>query len=786
MRHLTTIGTREFYVAENDYDLSLIFTKFADAERVSLDTETTGLDVFGAEFGLVGLVVTPNEHQGYYIPVAHQEHPELARVGAPLRNLGLYDVAEVLTDALKYRRMLGKPPIYMHNASYDRLVLKNTMGIDLDLTPAFDTAIAAQLLDENQSMSLKALAKRYLGAEEEHSKFLLDEVAFAPLVDYKLVAHVSTTGRSISKKTWYLRDDWRDELLKVFVDGGHNGAVSFKYMTTLNQKLMAFLKAHKIVDFKGLYSAGFAHIPVEIGAIYALDDGFNTWELGEFLRNVFFPLGNAMLEELFEQVQMPVDDVMTRATLRGVQVDRAQLEKMRDVMAQRMHELESEALRLADVLIPTREEIVRDEHGNPTGTIQVPVLDRELVLTSHIALRSLLFDELGYAVIDRTANGAASTSKEVLEKLVGMTPARARFKTASAKRFLELKLQLGELQKMHSTYTDSLLDKLDAQDRIHANFNVIGAVSGRMSSNNPNMQNIPRLTPEEVEERPWLEGVDIRSVFVADPGYVFVSCDFDAMEMVGLAGLSGDENLARLLHEGRDLHAHTARLIYKVGETLTDKEFKKQYPLQRQRAKTVNFLLAYAGNEWTIMNRLGVDKKEAQQLYNGFFEAFPKVKTWMDKVFDTLETQREISYPEFGFVKHLDAPDPELELRDAKAYRRQYQAALRTSQNATIQGWCAFVMKQALVEIDRDLKDQGWSDRDAQVVLQVHDEGVVLCREEHALQVGAIMQARMTRDFNGVKLTASPEYKRSLSKAAPAVPREELERAAARTITVPF
>jgi DNA polymerase I len=184
--------------------------------------------------------------------------------------------------------------------------------------------------------------------------------------------------------------------------------------------------------------------------------------------------------------------------------------------------------------------------------------------------------------------------------------------------------------------------------------------------------------------------------------------------------------------------------------------------------------MVFGGSVYTIMNRLGVTKEEAQQLYDGYFESFPGVKRWMDEVYQILTDSGQITYPEFGFVKHMDLPPAELELGDPRGYQRQFQAALRTCQNALIQGWCAFVVKKAIVDIERDLRALGLRDQDAQVVLQVHDEIGVLTKREYATQVAEIMSTNMNREFMGVQLTASPEFKRSLSKQAVTIPYDQL------------
>lgn len=308
------------------------------------------------------------------------------------------------------------------------------------------------------------------------------------------------------------------------------------------------------------------------------------------------------------------------------------------------------------------------------------------------------------------------------------------------------------------------------QRAFYRNESTGGVVSGRMSSSGPNMQNIPRMTPDELEDKPHLQGVDIREAFVVDPGYVFVTADMDNMEMVATAALSKDETLISLLKEGRDLHAYLARRAFNVGHTLTDKEFKKQYPGERQMAKPVGFAIVYGGTAYTIMKTLGCSEAEAQKLVDAYFDTFPGVKKFLDETYAKLDAVKQLTYPIYGYVKHMDIPDDDFKAQDPYTYGRYYRAAQRSCQNAIIQGTCAFVIKECIVKIAQDLRAAGLTEDQAQVVLQVHDEIAVLTKEEHAPLVAHIMEKHMNLDLLGVALTATAEIKMSLSKSAPSIP----------------
>ena len=295
----------------------------------------------------------------------------------------------------------------------------------------------------------------------------------------------------------------------------------------------------------------------------------NTLALWEHVE-IFLQL-HPQLERLYLDIELPVNDIMTRASARGVLVDRSVIERIAADLQAKLEEREEQVLKLLPKLVPKGREA---EFSN--------------VLNSAQQLSRLLYEVLEYPVLEKTPGGAGSTNSKVLVKLLELQP-RVKAKTEAAREFLKLKLEHSAIKKLQSTYTTSLLELLDEQGRIHTSYKTVGTVSGRMSSSDPNLQNLPRLLPEELEEKPYLKGIDIRSAFIADPGYVFVTADYTSMELVVCAAVSGDENMRRLLNEGRDLHAHTAKYAFKVGMDLDDKEFKAKHKDLRQKAKIVNF-----------------------------------------------------------------------------------------------------------------------------------------------------------------------------------------------------
>lgn len=737
---------RRYVTVTNPEQLPELLERAARVPFVALDTETSGLNIYQPDFALAGVGVALSPHEGFYLPVGHVSFGGLDYQPA---NLPVEAVREFVGG------LFARTRVVMHNAAYDRLVFARCLGLPLEATACDDTMVALHLKDENHPLSLKAWAKTLLDVDETTPKL---EEAFEDVLQTELLEQSSTlatakNGRSYRKKVWQLREDWLERLYGLW-RRYHTGAVSFDFTLGFTAKLFGLLRLRGVVEYAGAFPSDFRYVPVRYGAEYALDDVMNTHALWSEAEAFF--RAQPQLGALYREVELPVNDVMTRATARGVLVDERHLRKVKRLLEERIEAVREETLGHAASLVPPEMALMGD-------------FSFDSLLGSSRQLSRLLYEVLGYEVLETTEKGSPSTAKQVLEKLVGRTPRKRPDLAEPARAFLEGKLKYEALRKLHSTYTDSILEKLDAHSRIHTSYNTVGTVSGRMSSNSPNFQNMPRLLPEEVASKPWLQGVDIRQAFVADPGYVFVSADYTSMELVVCAALSGDATMTRLLNEGRDLHSYTARYAFKVGMDLSDEEFKKKYKDYRQKAKVVNFALIYGGTKHTLVRNFGFAELEAESLIEGYFEAYPKVAQWMRAVYDQLEEHGCVVYPEYGYVKRMDAAKPKD--RWDKEGMRQYKAALRTCQNALIQGYSAFVVKEAIVKMTRRFAQEGL---DAQVIYQVHDEVGVLARLEHAPRVSRVMLETMQRDLNGVKLLAEPEYKLTMSKAEAPLTEEDL------------
>ena len=723
------------YHLVGEHNFSQMLQAVEQASLVALDTETTCLNVYSPDFQLVAFAVATDENTAWYLPVAHENF--LLEYQPP--NLTGKQVQEFLNLVLR-------KPLVFHNAAYDIRVIAHTCRIPIEQIHGDDTMLALHLMDENHPLSLKAWAKTLLNLEESSAVIEPPE-----LLDSDFVYHVNpATGRKSRRKEYRLKPDWMDLVVTTF-KAHHNGGVSFDALYAYIAKVFQQIKHRGLVDFPGAFPKNFQFFPVQIAHIYALDDAINTLNLWRHVE-IFFDM-NPQLYKLYTEIELPVNRIMTRATHTGILVDKEALLEVKKQINARMEEKAEEAKELLRLLLPLE---VAEQYTNP--------------LNSPMQLSEILYTHLGYKVVEETAKGQASTSKTALSKLLELKPKNPA-KAPLAKAFLEAKVAYEALKKLASTYTDSILDQLDPHDVLHTSFNTVGTVSGRMSSSDPNLQNLPRLLPEELESKPYLQGIDIRRVFKARPGKVFVAADYTSMELVVCAAVSGDATMRELLNQGRDLHVYTAKYAFKIGTELDDKDFKKQYKDLRQKAKIVNFALIYGGTEFTLMKNFNFPENEAKALIAGYFEAYPGVASWMDSVYRQLETTGYVTYPDYHYIKRMDLPEAlrklprskwPLVLNNDREAKRQYMGALRSCQNALIQGYSAFVVKEAIVNIQNELDARKIP---AQVVAQVHDEIVCEADAAFAAEVVQVMLRHMQRVVNGVNLSAEPEVKYTLSKA---------------------
>ncbi|MBX3600805.1 MAG: DNA polymerase I [Rubrivivax sp.] len=408
---------------------------------------------------------------------------------------------------------------------------------------------------------------------------------------------------------------------------------------------------------KGANQIPFAQVELSRATEYSGEDSEMTLHVHQAL----WPRVQAddKLRFVYEQIEMPTARVLARIERHGVLIDAALLARQSQELAERMVALEQEAYAIA---------------GQPFN------------LGSPKQIGEILFGKLALPVKKKTASGAPSTDEEVLQELAADYPLPARI------------LEHRGLAKLKGTYTDKLpLMIHPATGRVHTNYAQAVAVTGRLASNDPNLQNIPIRTPE---------GRRIREAFVAPPGHQLMSADYSQIELRIMAHISEDPGLLRAFAEGLDVHRATASEVFGVPLEQVSSE-------QRRYAKVINFGLIYGMGAFGLASNLGIEQKAAKDYIERYFARFAGVKRYMD---ETRVQAKERGYVETVFGRRLWLP----EINSGNGPRRA--GAERQAINAPMQGTAADLIKLAMIAVQRALDDEG---RATRMIMQVHDELVL-------------------------------------------------------------
>ena len=408
---------------------------------------------------------------------------------------------------------------------------------------------------------------------------------------------------------------------------------------------------------RGAKQIPFNQVEVQRAAEYAAEEADVTLRLHQAL----WPRLEALprLRALYESIEQPLVSVLYRMERAGVLIDRELLRAQSLQLAARMEELKAQAHRAAG------------------GTFN---------LDSPKQLQEILYGKLALPVTRKTPTGQPSTAEDVLEEL------------AASYELPKLILEYRGVAKLKSTYTDKLPEQVDERTgRIHTSYQQGVAATGRLSSSDPNLQNIPIRTPE---------GRRIRQAFVAQQGHSLVAADYSQIELRIMAHLSGDASLTRAFAEERDVHQATAAEVLGIPLAQVSAE-------QRRSAKAVNFGLIYGMSAFGLARQLGISRTEAQRYVDLYFERYPGVRRYME---ETRAQARELGYVETVFGRRLYLPD----IRSRNAALRQY--AERSAINAPMQGSAADIIKRAMITIDEWITRSRVS---ARLIMQVHDELVL-------------------------------------------------------------
>lgn len=415
---------------------------------------------------------------------------------------------------------------------------------------------------------------------------------------------------------------------------------------------------------KGSKQLTFDQIPLEQAAPYAAEDADVTLRLHQAL----WPRleGEPKLAALFREIEMPLVPVLSRMERTGVRIDTALLNKQGHELAKKMHTLEQHAYQIAG-------------HSFNLGSPK--------------QIGEIFFNELNLPVISKTPKGAPSTAESVLVELA-----------EQGHELPSVILEHRAMSKLKSTYTDKLPEMVNpVSGRVHTSYHQAVAATGRLSSSDPNLQNIPVRTEE---------GRRIRQAFIPEEGWTMVAADYSQIELRIMAHLSGDEALLQAFADGLDIHRATA------AEVFADGDLEAVTAEQRRSAKAINFGLIYGMSAFGLARQLGIGRGEAQSYVDLYFERYPGVQAFMDEI---RLTAHDRGYVETLFGRRLYLP----EINSRNGQLRA--AAERTAINAPMQGTASDIIKRAMLELDHWIQDKKPAVR---MIMQVHDELVFEVRQD--------------------------------------------------------
>lgn len=437
--------------------------------------------------------------------------------------------------------------------------------------------------------------------------------------------------------------------------GGHG-------MDELSQRHLG----HTPIPFKELCGTGkkaisFAEVPLDRATAYAAEDADVTWRLHALLKPRLSVEGGS---KVYERVDRPLIPVVAAMEREGIKVDRARLAKLSEEFSKEIARLEGEIHAIAG---------------------------QEFTVGSPKQLGDILFDKMGFKGGKKGKSGQYSTDQSVLENLA---------KDEAAKPIADKVLEWRQLSKLKSTYTDALQEAINPDTgRVHTSYSLVGAQTGRLSSTDPNLQNIPIRTAI---------GRQIREAFVPEPGNVLLAADYSQIELRLAAHMAGVDTLKQAFAQGEDIHARTAQEMF--GEVTRD---------TRARAKTINFAILYGISRWGLAGRLEVEPDEAQAMIDTYFQRFPGIQRY---IHETLESVRARGYSETLFGRKTWFP------RINSKNQAERQGSERAAINAPIQGTSAGSIRAIARLMMSALAAEGLTD--VRMLLQVHDELVFELPEE--------------------------------------------------------
>ncbi len=461
-------------------------------------------------------------------------------------------------------------------------------------------------------------------------------------------------------------------LLSYVVEGGlHGHGMDELAQLHLDYQTIKF----KDVAGSGKNQVTFDRVPLDKALDYAAEDADITLRLHQVLKP---RLVSDRLTTVYETIERPLVPVLAEMELHGIKVDRDTLRRMSNDFAKRIGELEKQIYKLAG---------------------------REFTIGSPKQLGEILFDEMSLDGGKKGKSGAYATGADILEGLAAQghdLPARV--------------LDWRQVTKLKSTYTDALQNQINPETgRVHTSYSQAVASTGRLSSNDPNLQNIPVRTEE---------GRKIRTAFVAEKGHVLLSVDYSQIELRLTAHIAEVEALKQAFHEGQDIHAITAAQVFGVPVEGMD-------PMTRRKAKAINFGIIYGISAFGLAQNLGIPQGEARAYIDAYFERYPGIRDYMDK---TKKQAREQGFVTTLFGRKVHVPG----IKDKNPARRSFSE--RAAINAPIQGTAADIIKRAMIRVSPALEQAGLG---ARMLLQVHDELLLEVPQDEVEETSELVRAVM-------------------------------------------
>ncbi len=567
---------------------------------------------------------------------------------------------------------------FIDNEKAQRILVQNLLGqkaVCFDTETTSLNEFEAELI--GMSFSYRKGLAYYVPIPENREEALAVLDIFKPFFESEEVLKIAHNFKFDYKILAQYDVEIRGELFDTMIahyllnpDGRHG----MDYLSEIYLKYQP-ISIESLIGKKGKNQKTLREVSLETQTNYAAEDADVTFQLYE----VFSPqLKKENLEELFHKVEMPLMKILAKMELAGISLDTDWLSRESVDLENDLRELEQKIFELSG---------------------------QEFNMNSPKQLGEILFEKLKLdPKAKKTKTGQYSTSEEVLQKL------------AYKHEIIQHILKYRTYQKLKSTYVDALPSEIEPNDnRVHTTFSQTTAATGRLSSLNPNLQNIPIRTAR---------GQQIRGAFVAEEGKKIISADYSQIELRLIAELSGEDNMIKAFQNGEDIHASTASKLFKIPLDQVDKT-------QRSQAKTVNFGIIYGQGAFALAEQTGLSRTEAKQMIDSYYENYPKLKIFMT---EQVEKARKNGFVEtiLGRKRHLK------DINSNNFVVRGH--AERNAVNAPIQGSAADIIKVAMIDIDKALSEGGFKTK---MLLQVHDELLFEVPEEEIEPIKALIKEKM-------------------------------------------